>query len=335
MDEVASGNVEVIGDSTTSGNTKKRKSGGRGRPKSLTQSATAIENTSTNEIPEKHNDKRQKINAESTPVQNSATLSNTHASKANPSGHGNVKSKLLNKFQENENYEDDMTSILQAQAPSRRSQHVEQDANMKRQDESCFVCHEKGNVIICDFPDCPKVYHQVCLFTSLPLSASMDGDRDLYDMDGDSWYCPRHFCIQCCAIDSSASAILSPTIISTAPMTTSSEGQTSPETEDSDTSQNVSDNEAQAIVNTSSKPHVFTSYRLLPRYLHSVVDQLQSRQLRSCISCPFSVCIGCEQDIATSVAVAAGGTAFVVTNNRYCVFRCRRGNNSSGKVRLK
>lgn len=32
-------------------------------------------------------------------------------------------------------------------------------------DDICFVCNEGGEVVLCDYPYCPKVYHQVLLQT--------------------------------------------------------------------------------------------------------------------------------------------------------------------------
>ena len=29
------------------------------------------------------------------------------------------------------------------------------------EDDRCFVCGEGGKLILCDFPNCPRVYHQV------------------------------------------------------------------------------------------------------------------------------------------------------------------------------
>lgn len=66
------------------------------------------------------------------------------------------------------------------------------------EDEVCFVCREGGNLMLCDYPDCPRVYHQVCVFHTLPHPPG-------YDLEAcevnDPWFCPNHFCVECFALE--------------------------------------------------------------------------------------------------------------------------------------
>jgi hypothetical protein len=47
-------------------------------------------------------------------------------------------------------------------------------------EDNCFVCGDGGDLLLCDFAGCPKVYHQAC--TKLDVIPEED------------WYCRRHFC---------------------------------------------------------------------------------------------------------------------------------------------
>ena len=62
-------------------------------------------------------------------------------------------------------------------------------ANLLKDNESedlCFICKDGGDLVLCDFPGCKKVY-----------------DRRLFPEDDDSlmnaqqWICPRHYCTGC------------------------------------------------------------------------------------------------------------------------------------------
>eukprot|EP00823_Brevimastigomonas_motovehiculus_P002732 TRINITY_DN1643_c0_g1_i1.p1 TRINITY_DN1643_c0_g1~~TRINITY_DN1643_c0_g1_i1.p1 ORF type:complete len:470 (+),score=195.62 TRINITY_DN1643_c0_g1_i1:62-1471(+) len=50
-------------------------------------------------------------------------------------------------------------------------------------DDFCFVCGDGGNLILCDYSGCPKVYHASCV----KMDTVPDG----------AWECPRHFCALC------------------------------------------------------------------------------------------------------------------------------------------
>ena len=50
-------------------------------------------------------------------------------------------------------------------------------------DDDCFVCQEGGRLLMCDYPECCKVYHRECV----NLKKIPKGD----------FFCPRHLCVQC------------------------------------------------------------------------------------------------------------------------------------------
>lgn len=50
-------------------------------------------------------------------------------------------------------------------------------------DDDCFICQEGGELILCDYNDCRKVYHMSCL--------------GLEELPADDFICPRHHCTAC------------------------------------------------------------------------------------------------------------------------------------------
>lgn len=53
----------------------------------------------------------------------------------------------------------------------------------QRSEEKCMLCGFGGELIVCEFPGCTKVYHQFCL-GAYPFPNDEDA----------TWYCPRHKC---------------------------------------------------------------------------------------------------------------------------------------------
>ncbi|OWZ16331.1 hypothetical protein PHMEG_0009888 [Phytophthora megakarya] len=53
----------------------------------------------------------------------------------------------------------------------------------QRSEEKCTLCSFGGELIVCEFPGCTKVYHQFCL-GAYPFPKDEDA----------TWYCPRHTC---------------------------------------------------------------------------------------------------------------------------------------------
>ena len=49
--------------------------------------------------------------------------------------------------------------------------------------DNCFICNEGGDLIICDYRDCCKVYHLQCI--------------NMNEVPQDEFYCSRHTCDIC------------------------------------------------------------------------------------------------------------------------------------------
>ena len=74
------------------------------------------------------------------------------------------------------------------------------------EDDRCFVCNEgMGKLLLCDFPGCPRAYHQICVLTTFPVplgGEEVGGGGGGGDDDSSSavWFCPRHQCVCCDAL---------------------------------------------------------------------------------------------------------------------------------------
>ena len=53
----------------------------------------------------------------------------------------------------------------------------------KTWEDLCFRCYEDGQVLMCDWKNCPKVYHLACL------------GREV--LPREKWFCPWHHCVTC------------------------------------------------------------------------------------------------------------------------------------------
>ncbi|XP_010460909.1 PREDICTED: uncharacterized protein At5g08430-like [Camelina sativa] len=62
----------------------------------------------------------------------------------------------------------------------------EDDEEDKEGEDWCFVCKDGGSLMLCDFKDCPKVYHESCIGKDSPASKI-----------GDSFICKWHSCYLC------------------------------------------------------------------------------------------------------------------------------------------
>lgn len=67
---------------------------------------------------------------------------------------------------------------------SNNNAEAEDDDSEVDSDERCLICGYGGDLIICEFPGCTKVYHQFCL-GAYPFPK----DEDVI------WMCPRHTCV--------------------------------------------------------------------------------------------------------------------------------------------
>ncbi|ESQ31532.1 hypothetical protein EUTSA_v10003959mg [Eutrema salsugineum] len=61
----------------------------------------------------------------------------------------------------------------------------EEDEEEKECEDWCFVCKDGGSLMLCDYKDCPKVYHASCV----------EKEKDV--MNGDSLICMWHTCYVC------------------------------------------------------------------------------------------------------------------------------------------
>ena len=72
------------------------------------------------------------------------------------------------------------------------------------EDDRCFVCNEgMGKLLLCDFPGCPRAYHQICVLTTFPVPLGEDevgGGGGDDDPSSAVWFCPRHQCVCCDAL---------------------------------------------------------------------------------------------------------------------------------------
>ncbi|KAG7607171.1 Zinc finger PHD-type [Arabidopsis thaliana x Arabidopsis arenosa] len=62
----------------------------------------------------------------------------------------------------------------------------DEEEDEKECEDWCFICKDGGNLMLCDFKDCPKVYHESCV--EKDSSASKNGD---------SYICMWHSCYLC------------------------------------------------------------------------------------------------------------------------------------------
>uniref|UniRef100_A0A7S2SB72 PWWP domain-containing protein n=1 Tax=Mucochytrium quahogii TaxID=96639 RepID=A0A7S2SB72_9STRA len=53
-------------------------------------------------------------------------------------------------------------------------------------DDFCFLCKDGGHLLLCDYPDCPRSYHEYCVSGCQPSSNEKD-----------PWFCPWHTCAVC------------------------------------------------------------------------------------------------------------------------------------------
>lgn len=63
----------------------------------------------------------------------------------------------------------------------RKIEHLSPQYNQPEDD--CFACKNGGNLLVCDYPQCSKVYHKSCV--------NMDS------IPSGQWFCPRHYCSKC------------------------------------------------------------------------------------------------------------------------------------------
>lgn len=66
------------------------------------------------------------------------------------------------------NNNDEMQVALTSSSSSNRNSQIDDDytaieSEENEEDEKCFVCGENGSLVLCDFPNCRRVYHHVSI----------------------------------------------------------------------------------------------------------------------------------------------------------------------------
>lgn len=125
-------------------------------------------------------------------------------------------------------------------------------ADVDSNQEKCFVCGESKQLIYCDFPSCTKAYHYMCVVKTC------SNDFQQYDIN-DSWYCPRHLCTGCNALQQTNSSIHTLLI-----------------------PKHIQDNCLSSDRKNQNKAF-YASY-----------DHIIQKPLKFCDSCPLSLCNDCE-----------------------------------------
>eukprot|EP01038_Epipyxis_sp_PR26KG_P011077 gene11077-14872_t len=75
---------------------------------------------------------------------------------------------------------------------------IENNNEIDDKDNICFVCGLEGKLLICDFPSCVRVFHQVCVIKTMPFPLNEDETLDLDCCSDDQpWFCPCHNCVNC------------------------------------------------------------------------------------------------------------------------------------------
>ena len=87
-------------------------------------------------------------------------------------------------------------------------QGVSSHTPVEREEERCLICNNTGGrLLLCDFPQCERTYHHVCIFKTGPPVldfADTDFDLDASFTATDSWFCPAHTCFNCAVFQESA-----------------------------------------------------------------------------------------------------------------------------------
>lgn len=70
----------------------------------------------------------------------------------------------------------------------------EQEKEEVAEDDRCFVCGDGGRLVLCDFPGCPRVYHQVTHHT-YPTFPHIHVASSLTYLHTSSPLCPTGLCL--------------------------------------------------------------------------------------------------------------------------------------------
>ena len=126
----------------------------------------------------------------------------------------------------------------------------------------CMVCGEGGTLVLCDFPQCPRAYHQACVMPTFPTK--LDAHPSNADLD-DPWFCPAHYCSICNVLETTQTDL----------------------------------KYLHLPRHLADKIRYETRRRHSSTHVSDAIDQAD---LNSCESCPFSVCSKCENDFTAANA---------------------------------
>ncbi len=125
-------------------------------------------------------------------------------------------------------------------------------ACVESKQDVCFVCGEDKLLMYCDFPSCTKAYHYMCVMKTCC------NDFQKYDIN-DNWYCPRHLCTGCNALQQTNASIHTLLI-----------------------PKSVQDNCLSSNQNINNNAY------------YAAYDHIIQKPLKFCDNCPLSLCKDCE-----------------------------------------
>lgn len=198
---------------------------------------------------------------------------------------------------------------------------VECGADASGIDDQCFVCGLGGHLLLCDYPQCVRAYHQVCVARIFPesLDSQMctdDGEGYLLGATGlnEPWFCPCHTCIGCHALQRTESTIavqdMPYDLYERQKLALHCAGACLPGTVVS----GASSSSAGAAVSSSTAAV-------------SSGGKVRQKVLRSCCSCPVAVCDECENALSSGQTlllekrftdVSAHRLLFLMTSLGWC-----------------
>lgn len=142
----------------------------------------------------------------------------------------------------------------------------------------CFVCGDGGTLVLCDFPQCPRAYHQACIAPTFPQSLD-EAPSSACDALDDPWFCPCHTCNTCGVLQATPNLdtkfLMLPKHLYTKMM----------------------EEKQQSLSGTNSTSGPKSNG------MHSL-SALRQDKLTLCEGCPFSLCQACEhgENVAASTA---------------------------------
>ena len=131
-------------------------------------------------------------------------------------------------------------------------------ADVECKQDVCFVCGENKWLMYCDFPSCTKAYHYMCVMKTCC------NDFQKYDIN-DNWYCPRHLCTGCNALQQTNASIHT------------------------------------LLIPKSVVDNCLSSGRIINNNAYyAAYDHIIQKPLKFCDNCPLSLCKDCELEYCNS-----------------------------------